>query len=87
MQRLICGTSIIVVCSKVVLRKVMKTWSGVATELAGLESLLCRIVKQLQDSKGYMWLGGGEINLKLGFDVADFIRAYKPLILDCTYDD
>ena len=57
--------------------------------LAGLASLLCtcRIVKQLQGSKCYMWLGGGEVDLKLGFDVADFTRAYKPLILDCTYDD
>ena len=49
--------------------------------------LLCRIVKQLEESKGCMWLGGGEVDLKLGFYVADFIRGYKPLILDCTYDD
>ena len=49
--------------------------------------LLCRIVKQLEGSKGCMWLGGGEVDLKLGFYVADFIRGYKPLLLDCTYDD
>ena len=56
-------------------------------EPAGQEGLLCRIVKQLEGSKGYMWLGGGEVDLKLGFHVADFIRAYKPMILDCTYDE
>ena len=27
-----------------------------------------------------MWLGGGEVDLKLGFYVADFIRGYKPSI-------
>ena len=45
---------------------------------------MCRIVKQLEGSQGYMWLGGGEVDLKLGFCVADFMRAYKPLIMDCT---
>ena len=49
--------------------------------------MVCRIVKQLEASKGSMWLGGGEVDLKLGFCIDDFIRAYKPLILDCTYDD
>ena len=47
----------------------------------------CRIVKQLEGSKGYMWLGGGEVDLKLGFHVADFIRGYSPLIFDCTHDE
>ena len=33
----------------------------------------------------FFWMGGGEQDLKLGMTVPDFINAYKPLIVDCTY--
>ena len=33
-----------------------------------------------------MWMGGGEKDLKLGMRVDDFVRGYKPMVLDCTYD-
>ncbi|CAK0736473.1 hypothetical protein CVIRNUC_000751 [Coccomyxa viridis] len=46
-----------------------------------------RIVKQLQGSDSFMWLGGGEVDLKLGFLVGDFIIGYSPLIVDCTHDE
>ena len=48
---------------------------------------LCRIVKQLEGSNSFMWLGGGEVDLKLGFLVSDFIRGYQPLIVDCTHNE
>ncbi len=31
-------------------------------------------------------MGGGEKDLKLGMRVADFVRGYQPVVLDCTYD-
>lgn len=31
------------------------------------------------------WLGGGEVNLKLGIQTDDFIRIVKPFITDCIY--
>ena len=33
----------------------------------------------------FFWMGGGEEELKLGMTVDDFVRAYSPLIVDCTY--
>jgi hypothetical protein len=30
------------------------------------------------------WMGGGEVDLKLGVDTAQFVAAYKPTILDIT---
>ena len=65
-------------------KELSRTTGQYPINLITLGRVLCRIVKQLECSKGYMWLGGGEVDLKLGFHVADFIRAYKPLVLDCT---
>jgi hypothetical protein len=45
-----------------------------------------RRIAQLQPPEAFMWLGGGEPDLKLGFRVQDFLSAYRPSILDCTYD-
>jgi len=33
------------------------------------------------------WLGAGEVDLKVGLSVAEFVSVYKPCIVDCTYDD
>ena len=33
----------------------------------------------------FFWMGGGEEFLKLGISVKDFIQAYKPYMVDCTY--
>ena len=30
------------------------------------------------------WMGGGEVDLKLGVDTAAFVRAYKPIVMDVT---
>lgn len=35
---------------------------------------------------GFFYLGGGEVDLKLGLPVAEFVEKYKPFIADCTYD-
>ncbi len=34
---------------------------------------------------GWFWMGGGEVDLKLGMPVADFVDVHQPLVLDCTY--
>ena len=31
-----------------------------------------------------MYLGGGEVDLKLWINVQEFIHSYKPFMLDCT---
>lgn len=33
------------------------------------------------------WLGAGEVDLKVGMSAADFVTAYEPYVVDCTYDD
>ncbi|KAH9538229.1 hypothetical protein CY35_16G095500 [Sphagnum magellanicum] len=33
----------------------------------------------------YFWLGGGEVDLKLGIKTLDFTQIVKPFITDCTY--
>lgn len=35
----------------------------------------------------FLWLGGGEVDLKWKISVADFIRHFDPIIDDITYDD
>lgn len=38
-----------------------------------------RVVKLQPD---FMWLGGGEVDLKLGFSAAQFVAAYNPYVSD-----
>lgn len=33
------------------------------------------------------FLGAGEVDLKVGFSAADFVAAYKPMVMDITYDE
>ncbi|GFR50353.1 hypothetical protein Agub_g12562, partial [Astrephomene gubernaculifera] len=35
---------------------------------------------------GRFWLGAGEVDLKVGLSVEEFVRAYQPFVIDCTYD-
>ena len=30
------------------------------------------------------WMGGGEVDLKLGVDTDQFVRAYSPIVMDVT---
>ena len=46
--------------------------------------VLSHKVAELQPD--FFWLGGGEVDLKLGFRASDFVDAYKPFIVDCTTD-
>mmetsp|Transcript_25800 Transcript_25800/g.72241 ORF Transcript_25800/g.72241 Transcript_25800/m.72241 type:complete len:153 (+) Transcript_25800:818-1276(+) len=34
----------------------------------------------------FFWLGGGEVDLKLGMPWAEFSDVYHPYVVDCTYD-
>jgi hypothetical protein len=49
-----------------------------------LPIVLSHKIAELQPD--FFWLGGGEVDLKLGFRAADFIQAYKPFVIDCTAD-
>lgn len=33
----------------------------------------------------FFWMGGGEVDLKLGMSVSDFVRSFQPFIADCTH--
>lgn len=35
----------------------------------------------------FFWLGAGEVDLKVGMPVQQFIAAYKPILVDCTYEN
>ena len=35
----------------------------------------------------FFWLGAGEVDLKIGMSAAEFVAAYEPFVLDCTYPD
>ncbi|KAG2434772.1 hypothetical protein HXX76_007657 [Chlamydomonas incerta] len=34
----------------------------------------------------FFWMGAGEVDLKVGMSVNEFIEAYQPFVIDCTYD-
>lgn len=34
---------------------------------------------------GFFWLGGGEVDLKLGIRTSDFVRIINPFVVDCIY--
>ncbi|PNW80986.1 hypothetical protein CHLRE_07g338250v5 [Chlamydomonas reinhardtii] len=34
----------------------------------------------------FFWMGAGEVDLKVGMSVKEFIEAYQPFVIDCTYD-
>lgn len=34
-----------------------------------------------------LWQGGGEPDVKLGMPTVQFVAAYHPIVMDCTYDD
>lgn len=33
----------------------------------------------------FLFLGAGEVDLKVGFPVKEFVDKYQPMIVDCTY--
>eukprot|EP00898_Chlorokybus_atmophyticus_P000079 jgi/Chlat1/1071/Chrsp110S08635 len=33
------------------------------------------------------WMGAGVVDLKMRVDVAEFVKAYRPFVIDCTYDE
>jgi len=35
----------------------------------------------------FFFLGGGEVDLKLGMHAAEFVKAYQPLVVDCTNEE
>ncbi|KAJ7553399.1 hypothetical protein O6H91_06G096400 [Diphasiastrum complanatum] len=43
--------------------------------------------KILKLEPNFLWLGGGEVDLKLGMRVQDFMDLVNPFIVDCTYPD
>lgn len=49
-----------------------------------LPIILSHRIAQLQPQM--FWMGGGEVDLKLGVDLQEFLAAYQPMVADCTYD-
>uniref|UniRef100_A0A6B2LLK3 YbaK/aminoacyl-tRNA synthetase-associated domain-containing protein n=1 Tax=Arcella intermedia TaxID=1963864 RepID=A0A6B2LLK3_9EUKA len=47
--------------------------------------VLSERISHFQDS--YIWLGGGDVNLKLGIKVNQFIEICKPYVVDITHPD
>lgn len=45
--------------------------------------ILSKSVTELVE--GYFWLGAGEVDLKLGLNTQQFIKAYDPFVCDCTF--
>ncbi len=43
--------------------------------------------KILELDPPFFWMGGGEVDLKLGLSAPQFVAAYSPLVVDCTYND
>ena len=46
--------------------------------------ILAREITQLPDD--WFWLGGGQVDLKLGFRVSEFVRRFKPFVADIYKD-
>ncbi|KAL2634663.1 hypothetical protein R1flu_006142 [Riccia fluitans] len=51
--------------------------------LTNIPVILSDAIVRLQPE--YFWLGGGEVDLKLGIRTQDFIRILNPFIADCLY--
>ncbi|KXZ54798.1 hypothetical protein GPECTOR_4g869 [Gonium pectorale] len=51
-----------------------------------LPMVLSHRIAALADEEGEFWLGAGEVDLKVCLKVREFIDAYQPFVLDCTYD-
>jgi len=47
--------------------------------------ILSHKIAQLPES--FLWLGGGEVDLKWRISVADFVKYFDPIIDDITYDE
>ena len=52
---------------------------------AGVPIVLSSAVAAL--SPALFWMGGGEVDLKLGVDTSQFVAAYDSLVLDVTHGD
>jgi prolyl-tRNA editing enzyme YbaK/EbsC (Cys-tRNA(Pro) deacylase) len=50
-----------------------------------LPIILSHRIAQLRP--GTFFLGAGEVDLKLGMSASDFIAAYQPFVVDCTYEE
>ena len=47
--------------------------------------ILSHKIAQLPNA--FLWLGGGEIDLKWRISVADFVKYFDPIIDNITYDE
>ena len=50
-----------------------------------LPIIMSHCIEQLRPD--FFWLGAGEVDLKVGMSAAQFIAAYKPIVVDCTYEE
>ncbi|KAK9785348.1 hypothetical protein WJX73_010804 [Symbiochloris irregularis] len=55
---------------------------GMATPLP---VLLSHRIANLQPD--FFWMGGGEVDLKVGMRVSEFVAKYRPIVMDCTHDE
>ena len=53
---------------------------GLATDIP---IIISDKITQLEPAE--LWVGGGEVDLKMGCSVADFLKASQAYVLDCTY--
>ena len=49
--------------------------------------VLSHRVAELRDLHPFIWLGAGEVDLKVGVHMIHLVRAYSPITCDCTYDE
>ena len=60
---------------------------GCKTTLPIIMSHKIANLAQGDPDRDIFWLGAGEVDLKIGINLNDFISAFSPFIVDCTYDD
>lgn len=46
--------------------------------------ILSKRITELSDD--FIWLGGGDPTLKLGFSASEFIEKFKPFVVDVTHE-
>lgn len=81
-----CGSSLDVISPQL--------WAGQQPQLppkppfclwqVGLSGSPCRISQLRPD---FFFLGAGEVDLKVGFSASEFMAAYDPYVVDCTYEE
>ncbi|CAM6121653.1 unnamed protein product [Calypogeia fissa] len=82
-------SSIVVVSNSLLLRvqhqPAVKHGSNQESSLAGGAGIVILSDAIVKLNPAFFWLGGGEVDLKLGIRTEEFVKMINPFVVDCIY--